>query len=107
MALFEIVFSLPVGANENDLVSAARIAGYRDVEVRPKDVAGTFGLIVAHPDSKFELGLNISKLILPHLPGGSEYRSHVLAASIQEMSEEDLELLLKEIESTTYGLSAD
>jgi hypothetical protein len=103
MALFEIMFELPGGADGSILLSAAGALGYVDAQVR--SIGEAFGVVVSHPSSKFEAGTTIAKAILPHLPSGSTYLSHRLAASVHEMSEEDLNDLLREIEKSAYGRS--
>lgn len=105
MALFEIVFELPGQDDGGALLSAAVALGYVDVQVRSIGVGAAFGIVVSHPSSKFETGTTIAKAILPHLPSGSTYLSHRLAASVHEMSEEDLNDLLREIEKSAYGRS--
>ncbi len=105
MALFEIVFKLPGGSDESALTSAVKAAGFGDAKTREKDLEGVFGVIVQHQGSKFETGAILAEGILPHLPVGSSYLSHVMSASIQEMSDDEIGLLLAEIENCKYGQS--
>jgi hypothetical protein len=106
VALFQIVFELPEGSDATVVKSAVDDAGYHDAQVFSEDRAWMFSVLISHPDSKFDMGTSLAKLILSHLPAGSRYLSHRSAVSIQEMSAEELDALLVEIESATYGQAA-
>lgn len=103
MALFQIVFELTEGSDEAVVKSAAVAAGYPAAQVCSEDRERVFSVLVSHPDSKFEVGTSIARVIEQCLPAGSRYLSHRSAVSIQEMSAEDLDALLAEIENSTYG----
>lgn len=45
----------------------------------------------------------LAETILRHLPPQAKYHSHRSSVSISEMSPEDLDALLNEIENSTYG----
>jgi hypothetical protein len=106
MALFQIAFALPEGSDAFVLKSAAAAAGYHDAQVFSENREWMFSVLISHPDSKFDMGTSLAGLILPHLPAGSRYLSHRSAVSIEEMSAEELDALLVEIESATYGQQA-
>lgn len=105
MALFEIVFELPAGCSAADLGAAVDASGFEGAQVRPEDSQGAFSVTISHISSKFETGITLADAIIFRLPEGSKYLSHRLAASIQEMSAEDLDELLNEIKNSNYGSS--
>lgn len=106
MALYEIAFELPSTTDDRVLVAAVDALGYGDAQVRCNDLDGMFSILISHPSSKFETGIMLAEMILPHLPTGSRYLSHRSAVSIREMSADDLDAFLIELENSTYGQSA-
>lgn len=103
MALFEIIIELPVGSDVIVLNSAASQAGYADAKISGTDTKTLFSVLISHPQSLFETGKTLAESILRHLPPQAKYHSHRSSVSISEMSPEDLDILLKEIEGATYG----
>lgn len=103
MALFEIIIGLPNGLNADALAIAAKQAGYTDATISSTESATLFSVLVSHPKSSFETGHVLAQAILEHLPPQSKYHSHRSSVSINEMSADELDSLLHEIESATYG----
>ncbi|TLX17063.1 hypothetical protein [Rhizobium sp. MHM7A] len=103
MALFEIIIELPVGLDVDTLTVAAKQAGYDDAKTSRTDAESLFSVLIRHPKSSFETGHMLAETILQHLPPQSRYHSHRSSVSISEMSPEDLDALLNEIENSTYG----
>ncbi len=103
MALFEIIIELPVGTDANALVSAAERVGYKNAMVSATESEMLFSVLISDPRSSFDTGRSIAQALLEHLPPKSEYRTHRSSVSINEMSSDDLDSFLHEIENTTYG----
>jgi hypothetical protein len=103
MALFEIIIELPNGLNSDALAIAAKQAGYTDATISSTESATLFSVLVSHPKSSFEIGHVLAQAILEHLPPQSKYHSHRSSVSIKEMSVDDLDNFLHEIENSTYG----
>lgn len=102
MALFEIIIELPVGLEVAALIAAARQAGYTDVEISPTKAAFLFSVLIRHPRSSYDTGRILAEELLRHLPSQAKYHSHRSSVSITEMSPDDLEAFLKEIESSHH-----
>lgn len=103
MALFEIIIELPVGSNGDALAAAARQAGYADAKVSAAGRECLFSVLIRHSNSSFETGKVVSEELLRHLPPQSQYHSHRSSVAISDMSPDDLDDFLKEIEKSTYG----
>jgi hypothetical protein len=103
MALFEIIIELPVGSDIDILTAAASQTGYDDAKISRTDTETLFNVLIRHPMSSFETGNMLAEQILQHLPLKAKYHSHRSSVLISEMSSEDLDVFLKEIESSQYG----
>lgn len=103
MALFEIIIELPDRQDANALAAAVEQVGYKDATISATESNQVFSVLISDPRSSFETGHLIAQVLLEHLPPKSEYRTHRSSVSISEMSVDDLDSLLHDIESATYG----
>ena len=103
MALFEIIIELSDEQDANALSIAVEQAGYKDATISGTANDMLFSVLVSHPKSSFETGRLIAEALLLYLPPGSKYRTHRSSVSINEMTLDDMDSLLHEIESATYG----
>lgn len=99
MALFEIIIELPVGTDANALASASERVGYKNAMVSATESEKLFSVLISDPRTSFDTGRSIAQALLQHLPPKSEYRTHRSSVSISEMSADDLEGFLREIET--------
>jgi hypothetical protein len=102
MALFEIIFELPEGTDTVVLDAATRKAGYV-AQISGTDSERFFRVLIEHSKNSFEVGNIIAEEILQHLPQPSRYYSHRSSVAISELSAEEAEDFLSELENVVYG----